>query len=313
MALLALPYVQQNLIVTEFDPRTESRTLAFRDLNGNYPFSLSDGSFVFGPDSEGIDMPPREIVTRAIPGLEGERLAEIKVGPREVFLPLTIHSDSHYEHLDKRDQLARLFNHRQVDYRTLDGTLDLVANSIRGERSLRCVYVDGMTSGRAPNERSHWQKLGVTLRAVRPYWIGAPWSTPEIRLPSPVAWFGTFPGGITSGNAIGGTVTVTVEGDAESWTNVDIVGPAVSAVITGPGFRLTIPDGLVAGEVFRLQSDPRNRTALFDGVKNWTRVGPSDRYSPLNPGDRLFKFTLTGATAETMVRMSGATSFERPW
>jgi hypothetical protein len=313
MPILAIPFVDQPPIEADRS-RMDSRTLAFRDLDGNYPFSLTDGSFVFGPDAEGIDMPPREVITRTIPGLEGERLSEVRVGKREVFLPLTIRSNTHTEHLDARDRLARLFNHRRVDLRSREGTLDLVANSERGERTLRCVYVDGMTSGRAPNERAIWQKLGLNLWAVRPYWSGATWTTPTMRLPTPASFFGAFPPRLSARRVIGGTATVTVEGDVESWPVVEVVGPADSVLIEGDDFQVSIPDGLASGEPFRLVTDPRGRTALFSSVKDWTRMGPGDRYgNGFVPGDQELSVTLVGATTVTSVVIWGRTSWERPW
>jgi len=315
MPILAVPFVEQQLVARDLS-MVDTRTLAFRSLDGRYPFSVDDRTFIFGPDSEGLDMPPRQIITRAIPGMEGERLTEIRVDKREVFLPFVINSAAsggHLAHLAMRDELAQLFNHRRNDYRADDGTLDLVATSARGERSLRCTYVDGMTATRAPSERAYHQRLGVTLWAVRPYWSGQQWSTPVIRIPDQGDWFDTFPGVLTSSSAIGQDLQVTVEGDAESWATVDLVGPASSVVITGPGLSVTISGGLSAGEQARIVTNPRGRTAKFSGIKDWSRVAASDRYRPLNPGDNVLNVSMIGATGQSSAVVFGSAQFERPW
>jgi hypothetical protein len=313
MPILAIPVAT----LAEREPdRTmwDTRTFTFRDLDGNSPFAVGTSDFFYQPDITGTDMPPREIVTRQIPGMEGERLSEIRIGSREVFLPLWIKSSaSHLDYLDRRDQLARLFNHRSVDYRAQDGTLDLVANSARGERSLRCVYVDGMTNTMWPNEGAFWGKLGITLRAVRPYWTGVPWATPIVRIPEPSAWFGKFPPTMTSSRAFGNDLRVTVEGDAESWPTVDLVGPATAVTIVGKGLSVSVPGGLADGETGKIVTDPRGRVALFSGVRDWSRVAPTDRYQPLLPGDNSFTITMTGATTASMAKVSGETRYERPW
>jgi Phage tail protein len=292
----------------------ESRTLTLRALDGTEPLPFTGRECFVMSDCDGLDMPPREIIRRSVPGMDGERLAEIRVGSREVFLPMWLSSDSsHLRYLESRDALARLFNYRTVDYRTLDGTFDLVARSVRGERSLRVTYLSGMNSSRWPNEGNYWAKLGLTFLAVRPYWYGEEWTTPVISIPDPVAWFGTWPGGLTTSRALGEDIPITVEGDADSWATVDLVGPASAVTISGPGLLVTIPGGLGNGERASIVTDPRGRTALFEGVKDWTRVGPTTRWAPITPGDRELTVNLGTATTASSAVVHGASLHERPW
>jgi Phage tail protein RIFT-related domain len=310
-----VPILAVPVVGAEADVVDTPRTIAFRALDGTYPFPVSDTDFIFGPDSTGLDKPPQEVITQPVPGLEGERLREIRIGKREVFLPLWLFGVSHQEYLDRRDTLANLFNHRLVDYVTEDGTLDLEANSIRGTRRLRCVYVDGMTAVLAPNERATWAKLGITLWACRPYWYGVPWSTPIIQKQGTEPdFFAEFPGDLSGALVLGDNIPVVVGGDVESWMTVEVRGPASSVAVSGEGLLVSIPDGLAAGETAQIVTDPRGRTALFDGVKNWSRIGPTTTWQPLQPGTRHVSIAAAGGvTAATQAVIYGPTRYERPW
>lgn len=291
------------------------RTLAFRALDGTYPFPTTDTDFIFGPDSQGLDKPPQEVITKPVPGLEGERLQEIRIGKREVFLPLWMFGTSHAEYMARRDLLAKLFNHRLVDYVKEDGTLDLEANSIRGTRWLRCVYKDGMTSTMAPNERATWAKLGITLEACRPYWYGTPWTTEVIQQVEGVQpdFFAEFPGDLSSSLVLGESIPIEVDGDVESWITISVTGPADDVTISGEGNLVSIPGGLADGETAQIVTDPRRRTALFDGIKDWSRIGPTTTWKPLQPGERSVDIIISGVAANTTAVISGDTRYERPW
>lgn len=291
------------------------RTLAFRALDGTYPFPVGDRDFIFTVDSQGLDKPPQEVITKSMPGLEGERLQEIRIGKREVFLPLWLFGTSHNEYLDRRDQLAALFNHRLVDYATEDGTFDLEANSLRGTRWLRCVYVDGMTATWTLSDRPTWAKLGIELWACRPYWYGVPWVSQIIKQAAGVEpdFFAEFPGGLSAGSVLGDNIIISVSGDVESWMTIDLIGPATSISISGEGNLVTIPAGLADGETAQIVTDPRGRVALFDGVSNWARIGPTTSWKALKPGERHISILVAGGSTVTQAIISGSTQYERPW
>lgn len=311
MPILAIPVVG----LEEEEAAEGVRTLAFRALDGTYPLPSGGTDFFFMPDITGLDKPPQEVITKRVPGMEGERVDEVRVLRRDVFLPLWMEGLTHAEYMDRRDLLARLFNHRLVDYRTEDGTLDLVATSIRGTRALRCLYLDGMTGGMWPNESKVWAKLGITLAACRPYWFGTPWTSPVIQQAGGVEpdFFAEFPGELSAGSVLGDNVLISVDGDVESWMTVQLTGPATSIAISGEGNSVSIPAGLGAGETARIVTDPRGRTAQFDGVTNWSRIGPTTTWKALQPGIRQVSIIVSGSTTSTQAVISGPTQFERPW
>jgi hypothetical protein len=247
--------------------------------------------------------------------MAGARLKEIRTLEREIFLPLFIENPSaHASYLDDLDQLAGLFNYRTVDYAANDGTLNLVATSVRGERRLRCAYTEGMTGYGTDNQGSTWASFGLKFLCVQPYWYGTPWTTGVLKQHADEPdFFSEFPPLLSSALTIGADIPVTVSGDVESWMTVDLVGPATSVTISGEGNLVSIPAGLGAGATAKIVTDPRGRTALFDGVVDWTRIGPATTWRPLQPGSRSISILVTGIASQTQAAISGPTLYERPW
>lgn len=295
-------------------PLAETRQLALRALDGTYPFPFTGLEFFFMPDLDGLDLVDPEIITRTVPGMDGAILSEIRTGVRELSLPLFLRSDSSHAHyLDYRDALARLFSRRLVDYRRLSGTFDLVASSARGERYLRCAYTGGMKAVKWPGEGPYWAKLPIGAVAVQPYWVGEGWSTPPLQQDAEPDFFYEFPGELASSMVLG-SFPLTVEGDADSWPVIHITGPATSVIVSSDsGLYFEIPADIADGETVLVDTDPRNRTALFDGVKDWSRVGPSTTWQPLPPGDQTLTVAVVGTTSVTQATVSGLTRWERPW
>jgi hypothetical protein len=294
--------------------KEDTRTLALRDLDGNYPFAPTGREFFFMPDCDGLDLVDPELITVQVPGMDGSLLKEIRISQRELFLPMWIASDSSHAHyLDQRDSLISLFAYHGRDYRLLGGTFDLVASSIRGDRYLRCTFAGGMKSIKRPNEGQYWAKLGINAVAVQPHWIGERWQTPVIRQPAPVNTFAAFPLNFSTDLALGAGIPISVDGDVDSWITVDLVGPADEVTVTAEGVLFEIPDGLDDGETVKVIMDPRYRNALFDGVQDWSRVGPATTWHPLPPGDQTMNVVVTGAGANTSAQVSGDTLFRRPW
>lgn len=297
------------------NPLSDSRWLAFESLDGVEIWQATSRDFFIQEGIEGLEIPPREIITKRHPGMAGGRLKEVRTLEREIFLPLFLENPSaHAAYLDDLDRLAELFNYRTVDYAANDGTLNLVATSVRGERRLRCTYTEGVTGYGTDNQGATWASFGLKFLCVQPYWYGTPWTTPILRqeVDEP-DFFSEFPPLLSASLTIGENIPVTVSGDVESWMTVDLVGPATSVTISGEGNLVSIPGGMADGSTVRIVTDPRGRTALFDGVRDWSRVGPTTTWAPLAPGTRTMSITLTGVGSNTRAVIYGKTLYERPW
>lgn len=314
--LAAYPVVDEPAQIE--DPFADSRTFAFRSLDGQTLLPCTGDEFIARWGITGLDVPDRELVEESIPGQDGTDLVDIKVGSRSYFLPLFLGSNSsHLQFLQNVARLRGLFNHRRVDYRTAGGTFDLVATSVLGERTLRSAYASGMNGDWAQDSMgSYWRGLGLNFLAARPNWAGESWSTPEIRRPSGARFLGVFPPRLSSSRALGADLVVPVPGDADSWAVVEATGPADYVNVLGPGLEVAVPDGLAAGEQLFIDTNPASRRVLFDGVGGdvaWGRISPSTIWSPLEPGDVVLNIDMGEATDQSLAVVSGVSQWETPW
>lgn len=316
MAILA-PYPAIQAPEDIRDLFADSRSFAFRSVDGHIILPCTGQEFIAMWGAQGLDVPDPDIVEGLVPGMDGSVIDDITVGSRKVLLPLWIGSDSgHRAYLNNRAALRRMFDHRRVDYRRLDGTFDLVAISELGERSLRCTYQTGMAGDWAQDSAgTYWERLGLSFLAVRTYWYGARWSSPVIRIAAGRNFFASFPPRLSSTVALGANIPVLVDGEVDSWPRIDLVGPADSVLVEAPGLHIEIPAGLAAGEVAVINTDPRpgQTEASFDGTSGWARVGPVFSRAPLAPGLNPVTIALTNATSATQAVLSGDSMWLTPW
>jgi hypothetical protein len=160
----------------------------------------------------------------------------------------------------------------------------------------------------------NWESVGLQLLNVRAYWYGPRWTTPEIRIPEPVSFFGTFPPRFSTSRALGENIPIQVEGRVETWARIDAGGPASAVHITAPGLSVTTGP-LGNGERFTFDTHPHplRQAALFEGVEDWSRIDPSTTLAPLRPGRQLITIDLVGATSASWAKVSGDSLFLGPW
>lgn len=293
-----------------------SQRLWFRDLDGNDLVKWTGVERFVQRGMRGLDEPPLTLITSTQPDVDGALLDDIKVGVRELMLPLFLESRGDEEaFLVARDNVHQLVDFRQVDFKTNDGTFDLVGSSARGERLLRCTYVSGLEGDNSDEAAGLWyEAFPLTLWAVQPNWRGDDWSTPVIRIPSADTWFGTWPGQLSSSVALSKPMAIDIGGDAPSWPKAEVMGPATTVLISaGDGFSLSIPAGLASGEFLTLESDPRRASVLFDGAPSWGRVAADFRTDAFLPGTRVVSIDVAGATGQTYARVHGTNMHRRPW
>jgi len=308
--------------------------LAFESLDGELLFHATGAEFFIQSGIEGLEIPPREIVTQTHPGMPGARLKEIRTNVREIFLPLFFEDISHPSYLAKSDQIANLFSYHRSDYAANDGTFNVVAYSARGERRLRCVYQGGMDTGYGTDSQgATWASFGLKFLCVQPYWYGDIWQTATIPISgNDPDFFAEFPGELSSSIVLGAGIPIEIGGDVPTWPVIEVQGPAASVTISGSNLLVSIPAGVGVGEKARIVPDPRGRTAIFttnegvyadtytdiypgggDEVEQWSRIGPLMAWAPLAPGSQTLNIVITGAGSTTSATVFGREMWERPW
>jgi hypothetical protein len=318
--ILASSPVVNRPVDTRFN---DSRRLEFRSLSGDV-LQWVGPSWVALEGLEGLHMPPREVVRDQMPGVTGSLLREVRELERVVSLPVFIESDAgHADHLAQLARLQAFFDGAGVDYAAEGGTFDLVAVSSKGERALRCVYLEGMEGSEGGiGSGASWASFGLRLLAVDPYWHGTAWSTGTLRIPSAVGWMSasngsyttTWPGRLTASLAISNSMSVKVGGDAPSCPTIEVVGPADGfRATTTRGLNVSLVGGLAAGETMLVTTDPRQRDVTFNGVRDWSRVAPGDLWEPLLPGTASVSLTMAGATDVSSARLFGESLHKRAW
>lgn len=296
----------------------ETRTLAFRTLDGADLMPWTGREFAGRNGMTGLDLPPVEVIETEEYGDEGSRITEMRFRPRDIFVPLYLRSDSsHLDYLrDKRARLIDLFDFALADYQVNNGTFDIVANSLdaNNERTLRCHYQGGLEGNLdRKTDYRRWAALGLKLRAVKPLWQGEVWSTPRISRPAGADWFGTFPPELSPSLTLGSDITVTVPGNAKGWPQITMMGPSPSVEIYGPGLYVRIPEGLADGELAVIDTQFGARRALFNGVDDWARVAPQRQFGRIAPGDNAFNLNLGSAGAGAYAYVSGRAQWKTPW
>lgn len=294
----------------------ETRQFSFRSIDGQTILPFTGNEFVARWGIQGLDVPPRQLVEEASPNRDGTQVTDIKIGSRGFTIPLFIGSNSgHLDYLRDRALMRSFFNHRRVDYRAAGGTFDVVAHSVLGDRSLRSFYVDGM-NGSWDQETSgtHWETFGLQGLAQWPYWNGGRWTSESIRRTgTDDRFFDIFPPRLSAKNLLNTGITFSVEGDVDSYLQIDGVGGCSSLLLEGDGLVIDIPDGLADGETLLIDSDPRSKRVLFDGETDWSRLSPLTMMPPLRTGVHEMSLQMDDPSVLTQIRLSGTKWYETPW
>lgn len=298
----------------------DDRTISFLNLDGDVVFE-GDGSssYLVLDDTFGIDYPPLEIVTERFPGLNGSRLTDINVLERDIQLTLWIEPESQ----DWRDMLALLEDFRALarhwgkDYRNLDGTFKIGSSSRGRNRTMTVVYLAGLEGDYQQfADFGKWKALPLKLRAVDPFWYGQEWSSPLVSIASAQPFLASsgpaHPLRLSSANAIGSGMPVTVTGTVPSDPIIELFGTSASThVKSDAGLDVTI-GSLTSTDKYVLNTG-RHRASLLNGVNDWTKVGRAAKWRPLSPGQTSIDIVVSSADETTRARVYGREVFDAPW
>jgi hypothetical protein len=230
-------------------------------------------------------------------------LTGIRADAREIFLPLLVKADDIYSALRL---CARYWNPRSGD-----GVLRVTDDSGKA-RILKCRYAGGL-EGNMRESGPGWQKVGLRLRALQPYWQDEQYQDYVFVLDSPVLFFQSpfFPLRISKGT-IDGSVTVNNPGEVEAYPIITVTGPMssieVQNVTTGKTMNLPILS-MTASDVLVIDTRPEILSIKLNGNNAFGLLSAGSSLWNIRPGNNQLKIVTAGTSSNSSVTISFAARY----
>jgi len=224
----------------------------------------------------------------------------IRADAREVFLPLLVRSNN----LQEAMRLCAQY------WNPLDGDGNLrVIDDSNHVRILKCRYVDGL-EGDGRNSGSGWQKIGLRLRALQPYWQDEEYQDFMFVMAPPVVFFQTafFPLHISK-SSIDGSLTVNNPGEVEAYPIIIVQGPLTSLELKNltmkPVKTMTFPIlTMSASDVLVINTSPDMMSVTINGINAFSLMSASSSLWTVIPGSNQVQITTTGTSENSYLRFS---------
>lgn len=316
-------------------PREATPTLTLESMDGSkrLPLNQTIGWKALAGVT-GLDMPPIETITSAVPGVYGSVKQGMRVEERQVFIPLKVTApDRRFStHRALVQELMQL-----VD--PLRGEFRIVGATGHGERQLTVTYLDGLQGNYGTDQFGmYWRMLGLVAVATQPF--------AEARTDRLVtfqqssgggAFLGTaggtdapWPRALSSSSLIGDGMEVRVASEVPVYPTLELTGPmdsfegtlspvvtdsagTVTTVQSSSAWHVSVPNGVPAGSSLRLVTDPRARSIRMDGNLAAGRVARGSTLRPFFPGLNVLDVSAPGGSAATRVRLSWRELYRSLW
>lgn len=252
--------------------------------------------------------PPFEMIERDIG--YGASLKKIKVKPREIAIPLIVQNEESkaYVRSVMRILMGNYFNPVRegagqdnrgpgvgaLVFTTPDGT----------QRRLYCVYAGGMESVR--DEEGTFHRLVLIFRAHDPFWYAVDPTVVPFTGGATTNFFPFFPMRV-SASQIFGDVSVTNDGDVETWPVWTITGPGSGLVIRNltTGKLISITRTFGAGEGATIDTRPGRKTVkTHAGVNLYPNMSADSSLFPLTTVFNTLRVEFNGTDANSKVELS---------
>jgi hypothetical protein len=243
-------------------------------------------------------MPPVVLLGEEVPGQDGERLRQVKIQSRRVFVPIAIFDETLAGMRGRLRTLLPTFNPKRGD-----GLLRVTAPD-DSQRELVCRYAGGLeieeTYGNVPT-----QKAGLAFQASDPYFRDVIDTISSYTVEAAEPFFPFFPMRLSAGAVLSGAALFNA-GDVEAWPVWTISGPADEITLTNDttGESLTLDANLIAGQSLTIDTRPGSKaikrnddTNLYPGLDGTSRLWS------LPAGTSVVSIGVTGATTDTVVTL----------
>lgn len=249
---------------------------------------------------EGRYMPPVILTEDQVPEQQGAQLRHVRLGPREVALPITVLGP---DPLTVRRQLRALLS--ALNPLLGDGRLRATGPDGK-QRELVCRYVKGWEGREGLNSSGRRFIKGLAvLRASRPYWQDV---TPTLETygTGALAFFPILPLRLRA-SVVTSTPLVVNDGDADAQPVWTIKGPGNGLTLnnTTTGRSLFLAHVWGAGEVVTIDTRTGAKTVrAADGTNLFSELSDDSELWELAPGANQLEVQLGEAVPESSVGLS---------
>lgn len=253
----------------------------------------------------GRGAPPPRVRREIVPGQPGERTREVVHGLREMTVPIIMLAES-YDDLHQR--LASLVS--RMDPVGNGGVLRRIDRDGK-TNDLFCRVTSGLSVDGEGQYGPRMHRALLILQADDPYWYDLV-ETRGFSGSAGTSWFPILPLSLGSSSVIG-DVSITNDGDVETWPVWTIVGPAsdpeISNITTGKTFSLEFPAPLDAGETVTIDTRPFRKSVIFKetptstGV-NWRGYLTQRSLWPLIKGVNQLSMSLGSTTSASYISVA---------
>jgi len=226
--------------------------------------------------------------SRAVPG---HRNRGWRAESRDVFWPLYVYGDGSE---GWKSAYTRFFN---TIHPEKSGVWEVTAGTQTRRLRLTGVFDDDHQFPRDPY-LAGWAVVPVQMEPEQPFWEGDPITVGPFSEPAGVDFIDPVllaPTYNISPAATFATATIANPGDVDAWLVWTIEGPLTDVVLGVGGVTADVPFSLLAGQTLRIDTDPRNISALLNGVDATEQLGLLE-----------FSAVPSGGTAPLSVSASGA-------
>lgn len=267
------------------------RTMTWTDVDGNATVLDGSAGIILRDEPIGLEAPNPSDTIDALVAFDGGVLTNRRRPVRSIALGLFLEHATRVETVVA--QLAVM----------LQGPGTLRWADDVNTRTLRQVIYEGGLDGSGvvtPFERS----MVVSLIALDPWWYGT--AVSQILSTGAVT---AFDAAIAFSSVTpfdgGGSMAVTVTGDAEAYPVFTITGPATTLTVGSGGFAWQIASALGASDTLVVDHRPTSRGPRMNGgAVDWSLLTESSRLWPLAQGLTAIITGATGTTGATRVLMA---------
>lgn len=246
-------------------------------------------------------MPPITFVEEEVPFQSGTRLRNVKVGAREVDLPIYVEGDNEIELKNKLRYLMKIMNPLKGD-----GKFKVISAD-KSQRELSCRYSGGLEISEKKSDKiGNIQAVILVFRSFDPYWYDSNTIVQTFEKDeSPGLFFPILPLRVAS-STVFADIQVDNTGDVESWPEWIINGPGENIVLknmsTGESMQLDV--SLESGESLIIDTKPFVKT-VKKGTENffYTLSDESSLWS-VQAGINSIQIEMSNATNESSIQLS---------